>query len=159
MNRIEYFNWVRDIPYRCPLSVEEPDYCCFGKHQILERLLKGAGLEVRPRICDSDWDSLPLPKKVLKIPHQNEVCHVYLEVKIDGKWKQIDASLDKGLSPKFPLIEWDGHNSTPLCIKPRGTIWSPKTSLEIYHEIENDFTSEYEFYSALNNWFEEIRKK
>ncbi len=159
MNRIEYFNWVRDIPYRCPLNAEEPDYCCLGKHKILERLLKNAGLEVRPKVCDSDWSSLNLPTKIINLPHEDEIFHVYLEVKINGKWKQIDASLDRGLAPKFPLIEWDGHNDTLLCIEPKGTTYSPKSSLEIYHEVENDFTSDKEFYSSLNNWLEEIRKK
>jgi len=158
MKRVDYFNWVRDIPYNIPLTPEEPDHCCLGKHQILEKLLKGAGLEVRPRICESDWDSLSIPKEILKIPHQSEVYHVYLEVKLRGKWCQIDASLDKGLSKSFPLIEWDGNTSTNLCITPKGKIFSPKESFEIYHDnTDNTPASEIKFYSALNSWFREIR--
>jgi hypothetical protein len=124
----------------------------------LERLLKGAGLDVRPRICDSDWDSLPIPKEILELPHQEDTYHVYLEVKLHGEWCQIDASLDKGLSKVFPLIEWDGNTSTELCTTPKGKIYSPEESLEIYHDIDNDFSSEREFCSALNEWFRKIRE-
>jgi hypothetical protein len=160
MKRVQYFNWVRDIPYRLPLSVDEPDYCCFGKHQILERLLKGAGLEVRPRICDSNWSQFAIPKRILALPHEDEIYHVWLEVKIHGKWRQIDASLDKGLSKRFPLIEWDGENNTELCVVPQGKIYSPKQSFEIYHEtVENDFSDEAEFCKALNEWLESLRTK
>jgi len=73
MDRIGYFNWVRDIPYRVPLSPTEPDYCCFGKAQMLEKLLKTTGLDVRPRICDFNWTDLKLPEDILKIPHEDHL--------------------------------------------------------------------------------------
>ena len=156
MRRIEHFNWVRDIPYRCPLSSEESDYSCFGKHQVLEKLLKGVGLKVRPRVCDFSWSSLKLPRDVVNIPHQDDIFHVYLEVETNGGWHKIDASFDSNLAPRLPVMEWDGRSSTGLCV-PHGKIYSPKVSREIYVSDDEDFSLDRGFYETLNGWLEEVR--
>ena len=160
MIRVEYFNWIRDILYRFPLNSQGQDYTCLGKHKILESLLKSLGLEVRPRLCNTDWKSLCIPQEILKIPHTDNLYHVYLEVMIEGRWCRIDASMDKGLRSKFPLIEWDGFNSTELFIgNPKGMIYSPEESNEKYAMARRgNFSDEIEFYSALNNWFDDIRR-
>lgn len=157
MNRIQYFSWVRDIPYSIPTTPEDQDYCCEGKHKILEKLLKSTGLEVRPRVCETRWSDF-LPDEILTIPHTDDIVHLYLEVRID-KWYTIDASLDSGLASVFPVNQWDGKSSTPLCVKPLKT-YSPKKSLEWFHtesDYEEDLITNGKFYAAINNWLESIR--
>lgn len=61
MKQIDYFYFVRDIPYKILISIKETDYCCSGKHEILFELLKSLGLKVRHRVCMFLWSSLNLP--------------------------------------------------------------------------------------------------
>ncbi|SRR3989344_1214129 len=160
MDRVAYFNWVRDIPYCLPLDQEEQDYSCQGKHVMLAKLLRKTGLEVRPRVCEARWTDLQLPQEITTITHDNEILHLYLEVKINGKWYNIDASFDKGLEGVLPVSEWDGQHGTKLCVKPL-TIYSPKESLQMCQE-EDDYSEDLarnrDFYLAFNNWLQSVRK-
>ncbi len=45
------FTKIRDIPYRIPLSSEEEDQCCTGKHKRLFGVLQEAGYKIRWRVC------------------------------------------------------------------------------------------------------------
>ena len=161
MKRVQYFNWARDIPLRFPTTTEEPDYCCEGKHIILEKLLRNAGLEVRPRICETRWSNIKqIPSEILAVPHDNDILHLYLEVKLNGRWYQIDATIDKGLASVLPVNEWDGKTSTPLCVEPT-KIYTPKQSLEWCcqnEEYTEDFARNGRFYRAINSWLDNIRK-
>ncbi len=158
MRRIEIFEEVRDTPYRFALTPSETNTSCVGKHKKLKRLLNRAGLEVRPRVCDSSWSTVDLPEEIRRIPHVDQIYHVYLEVLTRGKWCSVDASLDKDLAPTFPVIEWDGYTSTRLCVPP-SKVYSPKVSLDIFNETcDQDFDTEHDFYHALNVWFEGLRK-
>jgi len=162
--RINNFRFIRDIPYRIPLSLEEPDHCCNGKHIALYTLLEKTGLEVRPMICSSSWSDFNLiPKEIQAIPHEDEVQHLYLEAKIDGKWKRLDVSMDKALEPILPVNEWDGKNSTLICVKPH-RIYSPEESLGSFYtelsdkDFKRDIKKNGKFYKALNDWLEDIRR-
>lgn len=160
--RVEYFKSIRDIPYRIPLAREEPDYCCNGKHRMLKKFLERIGMDVRLRICDMLWSDFDiLPKDTMDVPHEDEGRHLYLEVKIYGRWKVLDATIDRGLESILPVNEWDGKRHTRLCVTPR-KIYSPEESLYIANE-EYDFEKDREingqFYKELNEWFESIRKK
>jgi hypothetical protein len=93
MKRIEAFNFVRDIPYRLPLSAEEADHGCEGKHRILYTLLRGIGMQIRPRICESRWTNIPnFPRELLTKPEDDECWHLYLEAKIKNRWVPLDAT-------------------------------------------------------------------
>lgn len=100
----EIFNKVRDIPYRIPLSINEKDNCCSGKHTLLLQELTKLGYECRYKVCSFNWDTLALPDKLFALPHENKSTHVFLEVKIDNDWKTVDATWDKGLSQYLLLI-------------------------------------------------------
>ena len=165
MDVIECFNWVRDIPYKLPLEFEEPDYCCQGKHEILEKLLSQKGLKVRPRLCENKWSHFtPLPREILAIPHDDDVCHVYLEFQRNHKWYPIDASIDSALGINFPVFEWDGKTSTEICINPL-KIYTPKKSRLYYHlkmdkeQFERDININGEFYSAVNEFLDKTRRE
>lgn len=162
MDATEYFKWVRDIPYRIATNKNEQDFSCEGKHIILEKLLTGGGLNVRPRICEFRWkDNKSIPNEVISIPHDDRILHMYLEVKVGNRWCSIDASMDKGVSRVMQVNEWDGYYSTKLCVKPLFT-YSPEESLEIAKDnrIDNRFDKfNRDFFKSLNEWLESVRQK
>jgi len=157
MDIIKAFNSVKDVPYRIPLSSEEEDHCCSGKHKRLKDLLKG--YKTRYRICDFKWSSLDLPERVKIVKHDDDCTHMYLEVFLDGKWVVVDATWDKGLSRVFEINEWDGKTDTKIAVIPTN-IYSPGKSLEILNaeNIEEDLGRNGDFYEAFNEWLEDIRK-
>lgn len=163
--RIEFFNRVRDIPYKIPLSTSEPDYCCSGKHKILFDLLKSLDLKVRYRVCEFLWNQFDLPEDVKNIPHEENCTHTYLEAYIpeNNKWIIVDATWDKGLSDKFMINEWDGMNDTKNAIQP-SKIYSPEESekfvrTESKEDTEKDLEINGKFYDAFNKWLESLRRK
>lgn len=164
MNLATEFEKVRDIPYRIPLSLEEQDDCCSGKAEKLFRVLKGHGYEVRYRLCTFRWSDLNLPKEILEIPHDDESSHTYLEIKVDGRWKIIDATWDKKLKGIFNINEWDGKSDTEIAV-PVIECLSPEKSLEYIKYISTpeaivaDFEINGEFYRAFNEWLEAKRKQ
>lgn len=158
---IEKFNKIRDIFYRIPLNVNEIDYCCSGKHVLLKKELDNLGYKTRYRVVAFEWCDLDLPTKVVKIPHENYSTHVYLEVKIEDKWKIVDATWDKGLKNVFRINEWDGISSTELAL-PITEIFSIEESENIMVSTDNDLIEadlkkNGEFYKVFNEWLESVR--
>jgi len=161
---VKCFEWVRDIPYMLPLSVNEPDYCCDGKHNILYHALQGLGVDVRPMVCKTRWSDLKqIPWNILTIPHDDKILHLYLQFR-GGKekgWRNLDASLDGGLSSVFPVNQWDGKSETEICVKPR-KIYSARESMGWFRENgdwEADLKRNYDFYVAMNKWFDSLRQE
>lgn len=163
MNIIEEFKKVRDIPYRIPLSLEEPDECCSGKADRLFKIFQKGGYDVRYRLCTFRWSDLGLPKKIQDLSHDDESSHTYLEINIDGEWKIVDATWDKGLKDLFVVNEWDGKSDTEIAV-PCVECLSPEKSLGyIKHistpeAIKSDLKVNGDFYRAFNEWLENYRK-
>ena len=162
--RVEYFNLVRDIPYRIPTKFAEKNYSCAGKHKMLKELFEKIGLNVRPRICETKWSLIKqIPENILKISRDDETLHLYLEVVIDDEWKTIDASLDSKLENVFEINKWYGKSDTLICFPPT-KIYSPEKSLEVFNSKfdKEDYLKKleknYEFYTEFNKWLENIRK-
>ncbi len=159
MKRTNYFRIVRDIYYHIPISSEEVDHTCYGKHILLKKCLEGIGMEVRPRICEFSWSDMSLPTEIINIFHE-DACHVYLEGQIHGEWHTIDATWDKGLESILHVNNWDGKSSTGIAV-PQRKIYSPKESLEIFHKeenIEEDLIINGDFYKAFNAWLDNARR-
>lgn len=157
------FGSIRDIPYRIPLSLEEEDCACVGKNQKLMNALQELGYEVRWRICDFRWSDLPIPKNVLVIPHDDEAQHAYLEVKLEGEWKTVDATWDAGLHRVLDVADWDGLSATPIAVPCSATL-SPEESAKLMsaidtEAIQHDLGRNGEFYKALNDWLDKVRSK
>lgn len=160
---IQEFERVRDLPYRIPLKYEEEDLCCLGKHKMLKKIYEGMGYECRYRIAMFKWSSMDLPEKVSKEPHVDDCAHLYLEIKIDGRWVVIDATWDASLQANFPIEKWDGKNSTKILV-PYYEICSPEKSNEIMSDVsseafDKDIAESGKFYEAFNNWLVELRQK
>ena len=163
MNIIEEFNKVRDIQYRIPLSLKEPDKCCSGKADMLFKAFKKGGYNARYRLCIFRWSSLNLPKELLDIPHDDDSSHTYLEIEIDGKWKIIDATWGKGLKGTFNVNKWDGKSGTEIAVPATECFLSEKSLEYIKHvstseAIISDLKVNGKFYKAFNEWLDDCRK-
>ena len=162
VDSISYFTFVRDIPFRLPLSVDEPAPYCVDKHVVLKTLLSSLGFNVRYALCRWSWSSLDLPESLKQIPHEDRAMHVYLEVynKEQARWMTVDATWDKGLASKLPVSEWDGRSDTTLAVKPTESL-QPMESQEEFDKLElrirQAIKVNSKFFEALNNWVESIR--
>lgn len=153
---ISIFNQIRDIPYKIPTTIGEADCCCSGKHIMLKKEFEKLGYECKYRVCSFKWSDLNLPSELAEITHGDNSTHVYLEVKIDNEWKNIDATWDKGLSGIFNINEWHGEFDTQIAVPVIG-LFSYEESENIMANddteiVENDLKKNGEFYIAFNNW-------
>ncbi|MFA5188126.1 MAG: hypothetical protein WC460_02045 [Patescibacteria group bacterium] len=161
MDLISLFTSIRDIPYKIPLQWNEENNCCSGKHEKLLNLLTENSYEARYRVCVFLWSELNLPAELKKIPHDDDCTHSYLEIKIDGNWKILDATWDKGLKNLFHINEWDGKSDTEIAVKPT-KIFTPQKSLEIVNNqskevINKDLKINGKFYKGFNEWLAKNR--
>jgi len=95
---VKKFKEIRDIPYRIPLSLDEPDNCCSGKSERLFKIFTNAGYQARFRICTCLWSDLSLPAEVKEVPqYEGTVTRL--------NQKTITVTLDNGehwnVSPDF----------------------------------------------------------
>ena len=168
MTSIEIFNQVRDIPYRIPLYLDEPEGehggSCLYKVEVLKKLLEAEGLECRYRIGTFLWSQLNLPEEVMQAEHNDRGEHVWLEVCINNKWIILDPSWDIGLARIFSINSWDGISDTNIAVKPI-EILDVSTSADImnFDNYEEAFLEDLvingEFYKALNTYLDQIRLK
>ena len=157
------FEKIRDIHYRIPLSLSEPNHCCSGKATLLKEALEKIGWKVRYRVCEFKWFDLVLPEIVKSVPHDAVSPHVYLEARKDGEWFNVDPSWDSALKHILPVAEWDGKSSTTIAVKPT-KLYSHEQS---QREMDNSDVSAFEadlkkngaFYKMFNKYLEDQRLK
>lgn len=161
MSLPDSFQSIRDIPYKIPLTPNEEDTCCNGKHKKLKDLFAKQGFEARYRVGSFFWSSINLPREVSSVPHDDLSSHVWLEVLIDGEWVTVDAAWDIGLKNIFHVNEWDGKSDTEIAVKVL-EIFSPEKSAEIMDgENNDDLLSDLKinggFYKVFNEWLDKNR--
>jgi len=128
--RIACFQRVRDLPYRYPASrdprvvLAEGAGSCSGKHYLLGELYRRLGLPVRHMVCSHRFNDspLPFPDHMQSVLDKNEVLdwHDYLQVNVDGKWIDVDATWPLALRD-FGLPandDWDGSSPMVLTVVP-----------------------------------------
>jgi hypothetical protein len=156
-----YFEEIRDIPYRIQLTADEPDLSCTGKNLMLLEKLQKLGYEVRWRVCTFKWSSIELPTYVTDAPHEDDSSHAYLELRVADQWRVIDATWDRWLSKIFPVNEWGlalDHVIAVDAIKTYDPNESTVIMASITREIiEEDLHHNGKFYKAFNHYLEEIR--
>jgi hypothetical protein len=164
-DRKSAFYFIRDVPYKLRLSLEEQDCSCSTKARMLARILDSLGLQTRFILCKFNWLDTPIPKPILNLSHETIVTHMFLEVFIPetNKWVYCDPTWDIGLKKAgFSIEEWDGINPTGIAVKPL-QIFSPDESLalikgfEDVDRVEKSLALQNEFYTALNRFFAEQR--
>jgi hypothetical protein len=158
---IKIFEKVQKIPYEV-CKYEEGDIgksinCgdCRHKSELLMRLLKKEGFEVKKQDVLFDWADLPLPLETIGILKESDTVwkHVALKVKIGDKWIKVDPTWHPSLKKKgFPITEnWDGKSDTKLVtdgkvefFEKRGCEVKPKLNKEEIHKFAtalNQFVS------------------
>jgi hypothetical protein len=81
---------------------------------------------------------------------------------INGQWRKVDATWDKGLGDLFMINEWDGISDTTIAV-PVEECFSPEESVkltQIYKVRENllgDLERNGAFYKAFNEWLAKNR--
>lgn len=158
----QLFDTERNIPYRIPLTCEEKDHCCSGKHERLLAAFTDAGFEARYRVCWFRWSDLQISTDVASVPHEDDCTHVYLELKMSDVWKIVDATWDPGLASVLPVNEWVEGQDMQVAVPAVKTL-SPEESDKYIraltaHDAEIDMQKHRAFYQALNAWFERVRK-
>ncbi len=156
---IKIFEKVRDEPLNNPEKLGDKDNRCWGKHRRLKELLEKEGYQVRFRVCSFRWSSQRFPKDILKMPHKDNDYHLFLEMKINGKWIVLDCSNDKNL-PEFNT--WDGFKDCKIAVN-YDMVLSTEESLKMEEDEKKDFLSllneNKDFYIAINKFFNLLRKK
>ncbi len=163
MDIIKRFNSIRDIPYRLSLVWEEENLSCIGKHERFMKAASAEGYSVRHRLCSFRWSECGLPEEIISIPHKDESVHSFCEICIDGKWIVVDLTWDWGLRDVLPVNEWDGKSDCRVAVN-ASLVFCPEKSEEIVHSRTKEKfiasrQANKEFFSALNAWLEEERKK
>lgn len=157
-----FFEHEQTIPYRIPLSVDETDNCCAGKHIRLKKNFEELGIPTRYRICWFRWSDTPIPSTLRTLPHEDDCTHLYLEILIDDHWLPVDATWDPGLAPLLPISLWSTpFNGTTVAVPSYKTL-SPEDSeadmrafnVEV---VEQDLKKNGIFFKALNDWLVDVR--
>ena len=171
VDAVGYFEFVRDSPFRLPVTAGDPDRSCIGKHVVLKALLSSLGLKVRYALCRFSWNGLNLPQSLKEIPHR-DVVHVYLEVYSveQARWMTVDATWDRELSSELPVSHWDGRNDTTIAVNPTERLSQIENQKEFEEFIDEPGIRQWtdlpmdspskingRFYEALNKWAESIR--
>jgi len=152
---------IRDIPYSIPLFYEAEDQCCNGKHKKLFSLFKKHNYDVRWRLCKYKWSDLSLPERLLLIPHEDDCNHVYLEVMMNGDWKDIDITWDRSLEDILPVNNYENTLETQIAV-PVVSLYSLEESASMMDDerkeiFDEDFKINGKFYEAFNVYLREIR--
>ncbi len=163
--RIEAFEFIKNIPYRVGLHANEPTYTCETKSRMLERILAGLGLKSRQMLCNFSWQETSLPPEVLSCPHQDICLHQYMQVLIpeSGAWVNVDPTWDYGLAALgLPIATWDGLHETALAVQPH-KIFSEEEAQKLFAsfadlEQADAYMKKHEvFFHAMNECFEQAR--
>jgi hypothetical protein len=152
----QVFKEIQKIPYHISLSSDDACYDCVGKNSMLAQGLIEIGYKVRARTGFFKWSDLSLPEEMLKIPHDNDCSHYFIEVIPPGKdkWVLLDATWNQELEKAgFPISKWDGFSATVNAL-PCAEILDAKLEEEYEESInwEEDLEKNREFYKAFNDY-------
>lgn len=183
---IKIFEKVRDIKFghigsRDPLEIYKAGKgTCSGKNFLLRELYKAVGLKTKDIICLQRWKDLSwfpddeyglvdFPEELIQKLNEKEIVdfHNYLLVEIDGKWIQVDVTIDKELLELGfrTEIDWDGRSSMPLCFVGSHKVWDcgdsgAEKKAELTAELPQSIqTARNDFLSSLTAWIDEWRKE
>jgi hypothetical protein len=182
---IKIFEKVRDIRFgsigsRNPMDIYKANKgTCSGKHFLLKELYKGIGLETKDMICMQRWKDLTwfptgrygivaFSEDLLEILKQREIIdfHNYLKIVGNGKWIQIDVTIDTPLKKLgfYTTENWDGKSDMPLCFCGTHKIWDcGDNGMEQKKKLVNQLPdhiriARQEFLERLTKWIDNLRQ-
>lgn len=183
---VKIFEKVRDIRFgsinsRNPIDVYKANKgTCSGKHFLIKELYKGIGLKTKDMICMQRWKDLMwfptgnyeivnFSEELIDMLKEYEIIdfHNYLKIFIDGKWIQLDVTIDKPLKKLgfFTTENWDGKSDMPLCFCGTNKIWDCEDNgMEQKRNLVNQLpekirTARKEFLEQLTKWIDVLREK
>ncbi len=183
---VKIFEKVRDIRFgsinsRNPIDVYKANKgTCSGKHFLIKELYKGIGLKTKDMICIQRWKDLMwfptgnyeivnFSEELIDMLKEYEIIdfHNYLKIFIDGKWIQLDVTIDKPLKKLgfFTTEKWDGKSDMPLCFCGTNKIWDCEDyGMEQKRNLVNQLpekirTARKEFLEQLTKWIDALREK
>lgn len=183
---VKIFEKVRDIRFgsissRNPIDVYKANKgTCSGKHFLIKELYKGIGLKTKDMICMQRWKDLiwfptgnyeivNFSEELIDMLKEYEIIdfHNYLKIFIDGKWIQLDVTIDKPLKKLgfFTTENWDGKSDMPLCFCGTNKIWDCEDNgMEQKRNLVNQLpkkirTARKEFLEQMTKWIDALRKK
>lgn len=183
---VKIFEKVRDIRFgsinsRNPIDVYKANKgTCSGKHFLIKELYKGIGLKTKDMICMQRWKDLMwfptgnyeivnFSEELIDMLKEYEIIdfHNYLKIFIDGKWIQLDVTIDKPLKKLgfFTTENWDGKSDMPLCFCGTNKIWDCEDNgMEQKRNLVNQLpekirTARKEFLEQLTKWIDALREK
>ena len=182
---IRIFEEVRDIRFgsiesRDPMDVYKANKgTCSGKHFLLRELYKEIGLKTKDMLCMQRWkDLIWFPTSRYKIVNfsdklknmlmKNEIIdfHNYIKILVNGKWIQLDVTIDKPLKKLgfFTSETWDGKSNLPLCFCGSHKIWDCEDNgLEKKRELieqlpEHIRMARHQFLQSMTEWVDNFRE-
>ncbi|MCX8073835.1 MAG: hypothetical protein N3C12_15515 [Candidatus Binatia bacterium] len=171
--RIQLFERIREIPYAYPASrdpitvLESGRGSGSGKHYLLGELFRLLGLQVRNMLCTHRFNesAIGFPEHLQTMLEKNEIVdvHDYLQVSIDGRWIDVDATWPVALREfGFPVNdEWDGISPMLLSVAPEEVIVVRGDPEKAKEELLSRWTPRQrqlrkQFLEALSRWVEEL---
>jgi arylamine N-acetyltransferase len=159
---IKIFEKVQKIPYEvCQFDeskINESLKCgdCRHKSELLYRLLKKEGFEVKKIKVIFDWRDLPLPKNMLGILKRTIRTHNSLKVKVNNKWIKVDCTWNPEMKERgFPITEkWDGKSDTSQVTTGKLSFYNPdsKCYLTKKKNLQIDTEESCKFAKELNKY-------
>src|SRR3989338_1424352 len=132
-------------------SMEEGDNR--HKSELLFKILKRDGFNVRKLKVVFDWKDLPIPHEVIRHLNRSGTLwvHTILEVKIGGRWVKLDCTWNKELERiGFPVTKnWDANSDTFQVTKGVIEFHAAKNLKNIKRPLKEESKS---FALNLNDW-------
>ncbi len=171
--RIRVFEQVRDLPYTYPASRDPAEVLrlgrgsCSGKHYVLGELYRRMKLPVRHMVCRHRFNESPIgfPENLQAMLRKNEIVdlHDYLQVQIDGRWIDVDATWPQHLREfGFPVNEdWDGLRPMVLSVVPEDQLVAEGDPERFKEELLSKLIPRQrllrkQFLEALSLWVDEL---
>jgi hypothetical protein len=156
------FNTVRDIPYRIPLKLDDPNNSCHGKSILLHNLLKSYNYNSRIMLCTFKWSDLRIDDSCKKLIVKDVEHHYFVELNLDSRWIKLDTTIDSGLGKKLPINDWDGKSDTKIAVVPIKFLSEEESSKILKSSESIDYftgkiKSNGQLYKRLNEVYQSIR--
>jgi len=170
---VTVFEKVRDMPFRYPSSRDPMEVLRqragsnSGKHYLLGELLRRQGTPVRHLICSHRFNDsdLPFPGEMEELLRKNEIVdlHDYLQIQVDGRWIEVDATWGSNLREYgFPVTEdWDGRSAMLVAFNSEEHELVEGDPAKAKEEMLSKLSPRQrklrdQFLAALSAWIEEI---
>lgn len=155
------FNEIRNRPYAWSSQMGTSSNNCYFKGIELLQRLAIFGYAVRGRVGETYLDTT-IPEEIRVLyPGEFQLTHFWVEVLLEGVWHILDTSYDPGLKRGgVEITDWDSNRTcfeitktyTQEELIASQAVWSDPEYAQSYFKAVGPFVT------ALNNWYESLRR-